>query len=687
MPVATDAPLTEARMGRDGASYRASIRGPSLGRGGRSRSSSVTFYTIDVEEVGAGKRWTVDRRFNEFEELHRRLQAKGVHLRDMPKKSEIRRRFSSLFRDERQHRLGELLQDALRADPHLHIRELHTFLKGPLEPTPTLPEGTAAASAADFAPVAVAEASGRAQAEQGHGSGLWSAVRLSSTRRMAKLRSAEEGGYQAPEHGGYLQLRSAEEGGALPAPRAGARVGGQPRTFGLARVFVCGFFPTMLAGFGFYCQSVGLHYATYAYVHKYAMSESDAGNAKDFITLEDPVENMLGHQALKIGLMDTLAMAFPMVFGLATCCLAFCAGDVLKNKVLALWTKVMICAFLLFFLKGLLGACTTVPDSRGWQTCKEQSLVPEAVVWMREDHTFWDFLILDFWWVQEYGKPMRYCADMMFSGHTFVVTLFALGLYELARVLLSEVRETPARRYNCWRRAARILTLAAMGLVTVAQQGFEVYAVETSHFHYTSDVLMAFLVTLLLYSNGVICVAAETWTRCCKEVSGQHLLSFVGYGASTSGAALRHPEFEQHLHELRWREDADVESVFGSQGQLSKQDIDEWMRYAMDSKADVFVPPCCFPFCCMSGRHHVYTDQDVERILKQHALVSMRTEETPEKAALLYHYMDRQMREARSYKDGVTAQDVLDSLKCREPGNERPSNSSPLLSGAAPLSH
>lgn len=718
----------------------------------------VTYYTIVVMR-GDEEAWAVRRRYSEFESLHKRLQRDP--LPPMPRKSPFAKRVCCVifgadrlsFLDDRQDQLDEILQSALRADPHLWDPVLFAFLSEASMPVahpvarpvgaglgaplallgtpaaPAVPVATAGirgagpplalrgTPAAPAVPVATAGVLAHPSVPDEVGcyaQGLPSLLQPQQLRMQSTVTASPAAaapsfqdrgaallgrcGLNASREKGrrdreYRQFLGIELGDAPPHHESGARVGGLPGT-ALPWGIVCGSLPAMLAAFGFYCQSVGLHYATYSYVHKYAMSDAEADLGKDYITLRDPVEDMLEHRVQELGFIDTLAVAFPMVFGLASCCFALCANDGLRKKVLVLWTKVMICAYCLFSLKGLLGACTTVPDSRGWGTCKSQSLVPEAVDWMRGDHAFWEFLILDFWWVAKHGKPMRYCADMMFSGHTFTVTLFALGLYELARVLLSEMREATGRRGRHWRRVARILTLTAIGLVTIAQQCFEVYAVETSHFHYTADVLVAFLVTLLIYSNSVTCVAAETWARTCRDASGQHFWSLLGCGASPSAKALEVEAFEQQLASESMKcDDADVAKLFEGRDHLTKQDADRWVWLAMDSKADVFVPPCCFPCCGTTGRQHMYTDEGLEALLKQHALLrldhaaSTRPQEALEQAALLYLYMDQRLQEARNYKDGVTMRDLLDSAQRLASGQCKPDTAAPLFSSTPLLSH
>jgi len=94
----------------------------------------------------------------------------------------------------------------------------------------------------------------------------------------------------------------------------------------------------------------------------------------------------------------------------------------------------------------------------------------------------------------------RLCADMMWSGHTYFVCIFAFGLWECVHTALRYQKKMT--RYAC-----------EMLVVTVAviQQSVEIYFVLKSRFHYTSDVVMALFVTYLLWSNGSIAITAMWW--------------------------------------------------------------------------------------------------------------------------------------------------------------------------------
>merc|ERR1712205_86825 len=107
---------------------------------------------------------------------------------------------------------------------------------------------------------------------------------------------------------------------------------------------------------------------------------------------------------------------------------------------LTCWTKVLLCNALLAIGKGLLGWITVVPDSAGWAVCR-QRLGDDGGAWMKEARSTWDIFTLE-QGAQHVGH-LRWCGDMMWSGHTYFTCLYALGTYELTRM---SVRTLPARQ-------------------------------------------------------------------------------------------------------------------------------------------------------------------------------------------------------------------------------------------------
>jgi len=140
------------------------------------------------------------------------------------------------------------------------------------------------------------------------------------------------------------------------------------------------------------------------------------------------------------------------------------------------------------------------------------------------------------------------------------------------------------------RRFAKLYTLLKMfalvfvSVLSIGEQCVEIYFVLKSRFHYTSDIVIALVLTFLFYTNSAIAVFSKQW-----ELRGIYLL----WGGS--------PE-----RILKDGKDPDATAA---------SDVEKWHQKDMwVSKGDVFVPWCCFPFCCMSGRNHVYSDDGILEI-------------------------------------------------------------------------
>lgn len=467
--------------------------------------------------------------------------------------------------------------------------------------------------------------------------------------------------------------------------------------FGSPRGFIKWVVPCFFVGLGGYVGSAGLHYASYNFVH-----QMDAWNASiqhhqggdirfeaaildNYTSNRDPVERWLGPQELiPMGILDKIAMLFPGLF----CILMYATQRV------EVWTKVMVCTALLAATKGIIGAVTTVPDSSGWEICRDAHLGADGYAWLRQDHTFWEIIRVDFWWILVHGHPLRYCSDMMFSGHTFFVTLYALGLYEVAliwtnsvapkQVLQKESREPRLHGCSYWvynkikgwspgaKAAFRASVLVFVSVLAIGQQFFEIYFVLLSHFHYTSDVIVALMFTFLFYSNGAISIFAKQWAlRDLHFLTAGHCLPKFYLNTNDLGRkqttrwnswrmtlcpdkattrfSLKHWDYESGVPVLTEVKDYwnHCKCVVSKKSHIENppylvlrtcphcnnqvaKDHSTYCRtcgkeFAIDSglrekaiqntwvsRGDIFVPICCIPCCCLAGREHVYSDNGVD---------------------------------------------------------------------------
>jgi hypothetical protein len=136
---------------------------------------------------------------------------------------------------------------------------------------------------------------------------------------------------------------------------------------------------------------------------------------------------------------------------------------------------------------------------------------------------------------------------MMFSGHTYVCGIFALGLYDIIRNLTAQCQ------WPC-RLATRFLAGAALTFLVC----FDVTLILLNRFHYTMDCTIAVVLVLLIFSNPAIALAIE-W--------------YVGS-----------------------RERSDMVA----------REINE-----ESDQGAVLIPPCCIPLCFFQGRYHLHTKPDM----------------------------------------------------------------------------
>jgi hypothetical protein len=377
-------------------------------------------------------------------------------------------------------------------------------------------------------------------------------------------------------------------------------------------------FPFIFAGIGWWMMSVGLHMATYFYIQKYAKGISATSPAKGgrFSILKDVEDYIPKFEAhVTLDQLDMVAAFFPGIFCLATFTVAIrrcCAGKkdpeyrrALRQQVLQLWTKVMICASFLFLFKGIVGAVTTIPDSSGWKVCADR-LKTQGVDYMQEQKNVMSFFYVDFWWPLTWWFPkglaqwaagagdlekrkgmLRYCSDMMYSGHTFTVTLFALGFYEMVRLF-------NVHRFGRFGTITKIVVLVTIGTLSVLEQILEIALVEETRFHYTTDVIVALVLTFLFYTNGPIVIVAKCWA--------DHGFCIWHWNKKECV-----PPEEKYL----------CESNILDNGTLTEEELDE--MNALVSRADILVPPCCVPFCCLAGREHIYSDNQLKKLIKLYA--------------------------------------------------------------------
>mmetsp|Transcript_19756 Transcript_19756/g.35118 ORF Transcript_19756/g.35118 Transcript_19756/m.35118 type:complete len:496 (-) Transcript_19756:67-1554(-) len=354
--------------------------------------------------------------------------------------------------------------------------------------------------------------------------------------------------------------------------------------------------PAFLFMFSTFICMWQLHIATYYYITEMDRNEAayilnpdykDKGVLSSGLkptdisygSLEDPLEASLGWKAVNITVLDAVAAFFPFAWGIF----------VLWKQDLQCWTKILLCNSLLALGKGTFGSVTVVPDSIGWSQCKAR-LGPDALHFFRHEvpspaehgvmSTFMTLLSAETFGPDHnrLGSGMRYCGDMIYSGHTYFTCLYILGFLELLRSFLKKRLQHPETK----RKAEYILwTVYA---ICITEQCIEIALVLQNRFHYTLDVVMAVIMTLLTFTSSPICIAAKRWAN------------YGGGGEIAHSAVYQDPQVQE----------------------LSKQANEKGFMMVpssdMTSDGDIWLPVFCFPFCCLHGTHHLISDEHYKRM-------------------------------------------------------------------------
>jgi len=116
------------------------------------------------------------------------------------------------------------------------------------------------------------------------------------------------------------------------------------------------------------------------------------------------------------------------------CMFSFVFGWTQNSFSIKVWTQTFIVASTMAVFKGIADVVTIMPDSIGWEACKER--LQGGGLRQMEDMDFSGNIVsglMQALWneiVGIRGKRVRYCADMMVSGHTYFAVLFSIAAYK-----------------------------------------------------------------------------------------------------------------------------------------------------------------------------------------------------------------------------------------------------------------
>lgn len=181
----------------------------------------------------------------------------------------------------------------------------------------------------------------------------------------------------------------------------------------------------------------------------------------------------------------------------------------LYHKDLYMWTKTMLLTATLFLGKSFCSIATVMPDSAGWEACKERLTAhgtnPDAVGAIENMHiNWWSNGIKSF--VSTAGlelSGLRYCGDMVYSAQTFLLLLYAQGLYEQ----ITRQNKSPSVKIRIVLAVTLVLYIGAVTMLALL-----------ARLHYTLDVFLAVLLTVLWYDSATVSRLCTSWASLKAEL-------------------------------------------------------------------------------------------------------------------------------------------------------------------------
>eukprot|EP00929_Paragymnodinium_shiwhaense_P075302 TRINITY_DN38488_c0_g2_i1.p1 TRINITY_DN38488_c0_g2~~TRINITY_DN38488_c0_g2_i1.p1 ORF type:complete len:884 (+),score=234.76 TRINITY_DN38488_c0_g2_i1:63-2714(+) len=279
-----------------------------------------------------------------------------------------------------------------------------------------------------------------------------------------------------------------------------------------AAYWVC---PVILFATCFCVQSILLHIATHFYIRymqalrrNVVLSTNSTGVSTTEVLeaemirqgqLYDLMETLEPPEDVPLLLLDLSGILPTVLF-----CLTYVVCFGMGHSNIGLWTKTFLVASAMALLKGTCDVLTIVPDSGGWDSC-EKRLGAEGVEHLGGsldfDGSFFSsmgsLILLEL--LGGDGGRVRYCADMLVSGHTYFATLFSLSTYK-AMKYVTQAKKTRWLRY-------------VVGLFCASCVITEVVLVSIAKFHYTVDMFLAMIFVIILWDSVYVETLASEWVR------------------------------------------------------------------------------------------------------------------------------------------------------------------------------
>mmetsp|Transcript_119713 Transcript_119713/g.346012 ORF Transcript_119713/g.346012 Transcript_119713/m.346012 type:complete len:499 (+) Transcript_119713:44-1540(+) len=271
-------------------------------------------------------------------------------------------------------------------------------------------------------------------------------------------------------------------------------------------------FPCVMFACCFAIQSLLLHLATHFYVYYMTVEIikgdfQEPGHARLFDLIGSLVSNSTDGSSEGATFYGSVKVPMPVLDASGTipamlCFVSYVYAWLKGQFSIGLWNKTFIVASCMAILKGILDVVTIMPDSIGWEMCKARLGGDEGVANMLNmsfandtSAAVWRLFQIELFG-DDGGKRVRYCADMMVSGHTYFAALFSLSAYK--QTYYTGVGKIVAN---------------LVGLLCACCMVAEVVLVAAARFHYTVDMLAALALVGLLFDSSYVDQLAADWSE------------------------------------------------------------------------------------------------------------------------------------------------------------------------------
>jgi len=215
-------------------------------------------------------------------------------------------------------------------------------------------------------------------------------------------------------------------------------------------------------------QSICLHIATKKYL--------DNNNHIQLIDIVNIEYN------IPIIYLDSIAL-----FSLSLFIISYLISQYYNKDTYCIFIKTILIASILAIIKGIIDLVTIIPDSAGYNKCISR-LGNDTINFLTNldfDNNLINSLIkllkVEIFGLKNFHH-MRYCSDMILSGHTFYVVLYNIASYDIICKYVNNI--------IC------IIIKILLTIIII----IEITLILISNFHYTIDVLLALIMVILLYN-------------------------------------------------------------------------------------------------------------------------------------------------------------------------------------------